>query len=58
MAEDERSKKSQFGLAVKIKRLSSQSAQLSAFLLIASVCIEKFKFSSILMPKNFTTFSC
>ena len=54
MTEDERSEKSQFSLAVKIKRQSSQSAQLSA---ISSVCIEKLKFSSIVMPKSFTTFS-
>ena len=58
VTEDERSEKSHFSLAVKIKRQSSQSAQLSAsFLTNYSVCIEKFKFSSIVMPKSFTTFS-
>ena len=39
VAEDERSEKSQFGLAVKVKRQSSQCAQLSASFLTNIFCV-------------------
>ena len=39
VAEDERSEKSQFSLAVKIKRQSSQSAQLSVSFLTNLFCV-------------------
>ena len=41
VAEDERSEKSQFSLAVKIKRQSSQSAQLSASFLTNYFCVHR-----------------
>ena len=57
VAEDKRSEKSQFSLAVKIKRQSSQSAQLSASFLTISFCVYSNFHQYYCLNESFTTFS-